>query len=44
MLRPGSSDSAAAMVTTSTPVIAKMTTTTPVNSLPMPSGKPDRAR
>ncbi|MCY1544939.1 hypothetical protein D9M68_808540 [compost metagenome] len=32
MLRDGSSDSAAARVATSTPVMEKMTTTTPVNN------------
>ena len=39
MLRPGSADSAAAIVTTSTPVMAKMTTTMPLKSALTPLGK-----
>ncbi|GAB2714148.1 hypothetical protein GCM10027089_42740 [Nocardia thraciensis] len=37
--RPGSGDSAAAIVTTSTPVIEKMTTTMPDTSGPTPLGR-----
>ncbi|MCY1525250.1 hypothetical protein D9M68_602220 [compost metagenome] len=39
MLREGSSDSAAARVATSTPVMEKITTTTPVNSDATPWGR-----